>query len=303
MGINLQKIKKWTNMLTGNSSYHVNQVEGRIYSKEKVEGYYNDLTEKVSRFGLPGDEIPITIVDSGEKLYFSIAIFQYGLAAYDLLLLKEGDVIGLKSKVLACANWAVENQQIDGSWVTFAYENPKHPYSSMAQAEAISLLLRAYQIENDNKYIDAAKKSVNFMLIPIEEGGTTRYEGKQVFFYECTHEPLILNGWIFSLWGLMDYCKFFKDTSVQNILSKSLMTLETKLSDFDLGYWSMYEDGMRISSPFYHKLHIAQLKVMYDLTGRNVYLYYADKFEKYYNNGFNRKRAFVKKALQKIFND
>ena len=87
MGINKQKIKKWTNMLLGNSPYHVNQNEGKAYSKTEICGYYNNLTEKVSRFGLPGDTVPMTVVDSGEKTYFSIAIFQYGLAAYDLLLL------------------------------------------------------------------------------------------------------------------------------------------------------------------------------------------------------------------------
>ena len=123
MGINAQKIKKWTNMMLGNSSYHVNQDEGKIYSKEHIEGYYNNLTEKVSKFGLPGNTIPVTTVDSGEKIFFSIAIFQYGLAAYDLILLNNGRKEDLVSKVLACADWAVDNQQADGSWITFIFFN------------------------------------------------------------------------------------------------------------------------------------------------------------------------------------
>ena len=301
MGINLQKIKKWTKMLAGNSSYHVNQVEGRVYSKDEIRGYYNDLTEKVSRFGLPGDQIPVTTVDSGEKLYFPIAIFQYGLAAYDLFLLNVGDAIEMRSRVVACANWAIDNQQNDGSWITFAYENPNHPYSSMAQAEAISLLLRAYQIEKKEKYIEAVKKSTEFMLIPIEDGGTTSYQDGDVFLYECTHDPLILNGWIFSIWGLMDYCKFFDDSNVQNILTRTIQTLEKKLQDFDLGYWSKYEDGKRICSPFYHKLHIAQLNVMYELTGHEIYKKYAGLWGKYQQNRINRCRAFITKACQKVF--
>ena len=65
----------------------------------------------------------------------------------------------------------------------------------------------------------------------------------------------------------------------------------------------MYEDGMRISSPFYHKLHIAQLNIMYELTGKDVYKTYADKFEKYQSNKIYKNIAFVRKAMQKIFKE
>lgn len=301
MGISLYKIKKWTKMLTGKSISHVNQGVGKIYSVDEIKGYYNDLTEKVIKREDLGDSVPMSSVDTGEKIFFSIEIFQYGLGAYDLYLLNNDKKMLIKVK--AAADWAVDNQQADGSWVTFTYENPKHPFSSMAQGEGISLLLRAYLELHDEKYIYAVKKAVKFMLLPLEKGGTTKYDGNKVYFYECTEDPLILNGWIFSLWGIVDYCKFFNDSEKKQILNRTLETLERSLPDFDVGYWSMYEDGVRICSPFYHKLHIAQLRVMYELTGVSVYKVYADKFEKYQNRGINRKRAFIKKAMQKIFKE
>lgn len=301
MGISLYKIKKWTKMLAGKSISHVNQGTGMIYSVDKIEGYYNNLTEKVTKREDLGNKVPMSSVDTGEIIYFPIEIFQYGLGAYDLYLLNSDKQMLIKVK--AAADWAFDNQKGDGSWATFTYENPKHPFSSMAQGEGISLLLRAYLGLHDEKYIDAAKKAIKFMLLPLEQGGTTKYEGDNVFFYECTEEPLILNGWIFSLWGIMDYCKFFDDPNVKRILDKTLSTLERKLPDFDVGYWSMYEDGMRICSPFYHRLHIAQLSVMYELTSTNIYKLYADKFQEYQNNGINRKRAFMKKAMQKILQE
>lgn len=301
MGISLYKIKKWTKMLAGKSISHVNQGTGMIYSVDKIEGYYNNLTEKVTKREDLGNKVPMSSVDTGEIIYFPIEIFQYGLGAYDLYLLNSDKQMLIKVK--AAADWAFDNQKGDGSWATFTYENPKHPFSSMAQGEGISLLLRAYLGLHDEKYIDAAKKAIKFMLLPLEQGGTTKYEGDNVFFYECTEEPLILNGWIFSLWGIMDYCKFFDDPNVKCILDKTLSTLERKLPDFDVGYWSMYEDGMRICSPFYHRLHIAQLSVMYELTSTNIYKLYADKFQEYQNNGINRKRAFMKKAMQKILQE
>ena len=298
MSLNMHKIKKWTNMILGNSVYHVNQKEGTVYSKTEIKGYYNDLTEKVSRFGRNDNGVPSTIVDSGKEVYFSIAIFQYGLGAYDLYL-KSGDKDMLE-KAISCANWAIDNQQEDGSWQTFIFENPEHPYSSMAQGEGISLLLRAHISTGEYKYIQAADLAKNFMLRPIESGGTARYVGEDIYLYEYTYEPLILNGWIFSIWGLYDYLLYTKDFETQKIFESTMASLEKKIKDFDIKYWSKYDDGKRICSPFYHKLHIAQLKVMYDLTGKVIYNEYAHKWENYENNLLYRSRAFLKKVLQKI---
>lgn len=287
-------------MIMGNSSYHVNQGVGRVYSKSEIAGYYNDLTEKVSRFGYEDDRIPQTVVDTGDKIYFSIAIFQYGLAAYDLYLLSDKKDFMMLEKALSCARWAIDNQQDNGAWITFAYETPDYPYSAMAQGEAISLLLRLYLETSEVKYLDVAKRAKCFMLLSFEDGGPTKYDGDNIYFYECPRDPLILNGWIFSLWGLMDYCKIVDDSEAKCILDSSLLTLEKKLPDFNLKYWSKYEDGKRISSPFYHKLHIAQLDVLYDLTGKKVYKYYADKWLNYEKNWLYRKIAFIKKTCQKI---
>lgn len=298
MGISIFKIKKWYKMMTGQSISHVNQGVGTCYSKTDVQGYYNDLTEKVTKDN-PDILVPKYHVDTGEEIYFSIGIFQYGLAAYDLFLKTKEDIY--KAKLLSCADWAVENQQEDGSWITFAYENPEHPYSSMAQGEGISMLIRAYIVTQHEKFLSAVKKAKHFMLKPISEGGTTRYSGKDVYLYECTHDPLILNGWIFSLWGLYDYSKYFSDETVQSVLDATLCSLTKKLPMFDIKYWSKYEDGKRICSPFYHKLHIAQLKVMYDLFGNEIYKEYADKWEKYQNSFWKPKRAFLTKAIQKVF--
>lgn len=302
MGISLYKIKKWSKMLSGTSISHVNQGAGKIYSVTTIKGYYNDLTEKVLKRDDLGDKVPMSSVDTGEVIYFPIEIFQYGLGAYDLYLMENDN--NMLTKVKASADWAVQNQKKNGSWVTFSYENPDHPFSSMAQGEGISLLIRAYIALQKSEYLEAADKALKFMLLPILDGGTTKYDGNDVYFYECTEDPLILNGWIFSLWGLWDYCEFYPDdTETYKILQKTLKTLERVLPKFDNGYWSMYEEGMRICSPFYHKLHIAQLEVMFELTKNPIYKKYADKFEKYQDARINRNRAFLVKAFQKVFRE
>ncbi len=298
MAVSLYKIKKWYKMMTGTSIVHVNQGVGTCYSKTEVAGYYNDLTEKITRDD-PRILVPQYRMDNGEELHFSIGIFQYGLAAYDLFLQTNEEAY--KNKLLACAEWAVEHQQADGGWVTFAHNHPEAPYSSMAQGEGISLLIRATMVTGETRFTDAACKAKDFMLKPLSEGGTAEYQGKDVFLYECTALPVVLNGWIFSLWGLYDYVKHTGDVAVNAVLDQTLATLKRQLPQFDAKYWSNYDAGHHICSPFYHKLHIAQLRVMYDLFGDDVYNELADKWEMYQNNGWKRKRAFLKKAIQKVF--
>lgn len=205
------------------------------------------------------------------------------------------------TKMLACADWALEHQEQTGSWITFAYQYPQYPYSSMAQGEGISLLLRAYLATRENKYREAADRAKNFMLKSITEGGTACYDADEVSLYEFTAEPLVLNGWIFSLWGLFDYCKLNReDNEAQKILDRTMKTLEKKLPEFDVGFWSKYDNDKRICSPFYHKLHIAQLEVMYDLFGIEAYREYAEKWKNYQNSFWCGKLAFLIKAWQKI---
>ena len=173
MAISLYKIKKWGKMFLGNSALHVIQNEGKCWSKEEIKGYYNNLTEKITRFGFPHGTIPTYPNENGEIIEFSIGIFQYGLAAYDLFLLNNDHAM-LKDAIM-CAEWAITNQKTNGAWDTFSKEYPDHPYSAMAQGEAISLLARCYQHNSKSEYISAIKKAKDFLLTSDADGGVSRY--------------------------------------------------------------------------------------------------------------------------------
>ena len=90
-------------------------------------------------------------------------------------------------RMLACAEWALNNQELNGGWKTFEFENEAQPYSSMAQGEGASLLIRAYKETEQEKYFFAAQKAVYFLITPINEGGTALYEGDDVYLYEYTY--------------------------------------------------------------------------------------------------------------------
>ena len=88
MAITVYNLRKWYKMLTGKNILHVNQGMGQCFSPGRVNGYFNDLTEKVLKEPelLHTKKLPVVKAESGENITFPVAIFQYGLGAYDLFL-------------------------------------------------------------------------------------------------------------------------------------------------------------------------------------------------------------------------
>lgn len=298
MSLSVYNIKKWTKMVTGKSILHVNQPKGKIYSKNLVKGYYNDLTEKVLKGNIKIDELPITTNEKNEKFYFPIAIFQYGLGAYDLFLLTKKEEY--KKRFNKAVDWAISNQQKDGGWISFKYNKTENKYSSMAQGEGISLLCRACVQYGTEKYNKAIENAMNCLIRNIDDMGTTLYENDNVYLKEFVDNPVVLNGWIFSIFGLYDYNILFNNTKTKDIYLKTIKTLKNEIIKFDLKYWSKYDIKNKIASPFYHNLHISLLNVLGDITNEQIFLNYSMKFEKYTKKKKNRIKAFIIKAFQKI---
>jgi hypothetical protein len=55
-----------------------------------------------------------------------------------------------------------------------------------------------------------------------------------------------------------------------------------------------------LASPFYHRLHIVQLRVMARMTGRELFNEVADRWEGYTRSGANRARVRVEKSVFKL---
>lgn len=292
-------IKRWCKMITGNSVFHMRQCEGKYYSKNDVKGYYSDLRHKVAGTKLIDDMgIPYNETNRGEYIYFAITIFQYGLGSYDMFL-ETKEILYLK-KFFSIVNWALEKQQVNGSWNAFGWSTPESPYSSMAQSEGASLLCRAYKETGDEKYLLGAERAVNFMLTPVEQGGTAYYKDGQITLEEASDKLTILNGMMFSIWGLYDVCLLLDNSELKNRLDVIVNSLANILENYDRGYWSNYDLDGNIASPFYHDLHLEQLKVMVNLFGNIQFEEKLGKWEKYQSSWFKSKRAFVVKAMRKL---
>lgn len=287
-------------MLFGNSILHVKQKEGKFYSRESIKGYYNDMTEKVLKGKkLQIGEFPLVVTENGENILFPTAIFQYGLGAFDLYI--ELGNLFYYDLFISMADWAVDHKNQNGAWDNFSFIYPKNPYSAMAQGEGASLLLRAYSVTNNDIYYKAALDAIDFMLEPLEQGGTSLYVGDKLYFMEYTQKSVVLNGWIFAIFGLIDLCKISDDNKYTLKLNQTLITLQNVISDFDASYWSYYnQDKSVISSRFYHDLHIALLRVLYNLSNISKFEEVSRNWYLYAQKSKNRIKAFLIKVIQKV---
>lgn len=114
----------------------------------------------------------------------------------------------------------------------------------------------------------------------------------------------IINGFMWAVMGVFDYWLLTEREDIKEWFDRFTDTIARNLHLFDTGFWSLYElSGTKIpmiASHFYHKLHIVQLKILYNMTGDEIFLYYANKWTAYRANTLYRFTATIIKGLFKV---
>lgn len=295
--MNIKKIGKWIRMLSGKGTLHVKKGEGRHWNRDSVEGFYIDYSEKTKTSQFTDSGLPYTKLENGTTAILPITVIQYGLGCYENVLDGEKDY---SKGFLRCADYMLQTQATDGSWEAFAAQRTNKTKSSMVQGEGAALLIRAWKYSGNTQYLLGAQKAITFMLKDVKEGGTAEIGEDYIALLEGTGVPMILNGAIYSLFGLYDLWLVTYDKSLKQELDFAINGIKHYLPKYDNGYWSYYCLDKRIASPFYHQLHIVQLHVLAKLLVDDAFDKEAVKYEKYYNNKLCYFRAFIKKAFQKL---
>lgn len=294
---------RWVKILTGKSYYHYPQRLGKAFRKGELAGYFNDLTGKTRWTGRVDEiGIPLNVLHDGRTIYFATTIVQKSLGHWDQWLLTSNDVH--KKEFLRFCYWLLARQDRNGGWPIWPELKLllPSPYSAMTQGECISAFLRAWKLTGDSEFLRGAKRAYDLMCRPIESGGVAIIEGQFFFLEEFPTLPRtsILNGWIFALFGLYDLWIATEDKNVGYLFNLSLKTLKHHLHEYDAGYWSYYDVKGRLSSPFYHDLHIHQLIALAMIYNDSLIVDYINRWIKYKKRLINRTKALLLKASQKI---
>jgi heparosan-N-sulfate-glucuronate 5-epimerase len=172
------------------------------------------------------------------------------------------------------------------------------PYASgIAQAQGISLLLRAYQLRPDESYLAAAQRAFGAFLVDIDDGGVRSTERGFTWLEEWPSMPRshVLNGFMFAMLAVHDYKTFFGTNEGGELWSAVVRTLEHHIDRFDAGYGSRYDllRGLVVSET-YHLLHIRLLRTVERLSNKPVFGQVADRWEKYLlQHGRLKRRALA----------
>jgi heparosan-N-sulfate-glucuronate 5-epimerase len=279
---------------------------------EELGRYYLDFS---SKFDYPGklDENGIPIYEFPDKraIYHPIVICQYALGLFELLYKSNYCDKSAELKFLKQADWlskyGVETKSgfvwyIDYSIAEYGLYPPW--FSALAQGEAISVLTRAYKITGNKKYLNICEKAIIPFTLDVKSGGLVNIF-KNIPVYEEYPSPkrtvAVLNGFIFSLFGLYDYYLTNKNIMAKELFEKGINSITNILPYYDIKYWSSYylfDYPHGYTSSFtYHNIMINQLKALYIITRKYIFIEYSEKWESYKNSGFLKSKALIKKIL------
>lgn len=216
--------------------------------------------------------------------YYLVFSAGYAEALYDAYI--ETKEKKYKINFLYACDWLLDNGEKGVHYQDFSlpfYQFPAEWISGLGQALSVSALLRAFQISGQKEYFDGAVDSATVFKKEIGGGGVIyRDESNSVWLeeYAIHPAPQILNGFISILISLHELSLFTK--KFEKIRKDSLDTLEKNLHNYDIGYFTRYDLLNKYPSTIlYHKIHIKQMKQLYELTGRKIFFQFAKKWSTY----------------------
>ena len=142
---------------------------------------------------------------------------------------------------------------------------------------------RAYHLTKDKKYLEAGNKAFNFLITPVEKGGTlSTLESLDpslkhyIIFdeYPTVPETHTLNGFIFSMLGVYDWWQVEpnKHKKAEKYFNESVKTLKVILPYYDAGGFPTYDlafithDIKPTYNVGYQVFHVSLLNAIYSIT-------------------------------------
>lgn len=242
------------------------------------------------------DEDGIPLVDYGNiggitigKQRNAITISNHALSYYNDFIITGNETS--KLFLLNNVNWLIENMVIHGNYSMIEYNFPYPPTnmpksgwrSGMAQGMALQALVKAHEVTHNEKYLNTGDLILNSFFIEVKDGGIsykTKNDGwwYEEYAHESSEPTKVLNGMIYAVLGVEEYYRYTNDTKAKFIFDKGITSLEKSIPNYDLNGYSYYNNLKKHASLFYHNVHIEQTAQLYEITGKDVFLKYHDKW-------------------------
>ena len=230
-----------------------------------------------------------------DKYYNLVQIAQYGLTEFGYYK-NTGKKEHLENARKVC-EWLLNNQEPNtGYWVYhFEFYHRATEYTlkdwacAMGQGQAASFLTRMWRIDQDDRYLEAARNAFNMFDVPVADGGLlAEFHGYKMYEeYPTDPASFTLNGMIFATFGLYDYLQLRKDEHVQLLFDEAIKSLEYMLPLYDDDLASNYDISHitarkipKVKGDKYHIIHINLLQNLESIAPHPTFEYYIRKWAK-----------------------
>lgn len=279
---------------------------------KKLGRYYMDFSSKSKYFGQFDERgIPLYLRGNSKMFYHPIVICQYALGLFERIYKDENYEGDNGKKFIQQANWLLENaiyNEVGLGWnINYDISDYclKAPWiSAMAQGEAISVLTRAHLLTGNDKFLITAREALNQFEYSVTEGGiVNKFDSYSIYeeYPSPTKTVAVLNGFIFSIFGLYDLVIYVGDERAAKLFNIGIDALSNIIKYYDIGYWSQYYlfdfPKKYPASYTYHILCAEQLKALYHITEKEIFLKYSDKWFRQNKKSINKLRTIFTKIL------
>lgn len=273
-----------------------------VFESEKVNSRGGNKPFKFDSEGVPQIHSYIDVEEAKGYYYYPITIGQYALAIFHDYLSSGSSES--RDHFLRMAKWFQENAIEENNAVFWITEVPKPEFdmhqpwkSAFSQSRGISVLLRAWQIDQDPHKLDTCRRALTAFDRDVSNGGVrVDHEEGRTFYeeYVAKKPTRILDGHMFSLFGLYDFVRSQRGVDhpttalAQSLFEDGIQGLEKWLPDFDMGFWVHYNqcdiEGYPPDDPCtlgYLRLVSCQLEILSSLSGSRTLDQYARRFRNY----------------------
>lgn len=257
--------------------------------------------------------VPIVFWDRDGKASPSpVNIILYGLGSHDVYL-RTGEE--RYQQQFHCVLGWLENHRVplgDGIGWSHHVDMPvfglKAPwFSGMVQGLALSLFVRAYQLDKKDAWSELAYQTWLGFQFPVERGGFRREVEEGVIFEEYPSPKLdcVFNGMCHSLIGLWEVSQVGLVKQAEVDFWAGLGALRSYLPRFDHEGWSLYSLSQstgkpHLASPYYVRANGVLAQVIGLMADDSMFVTYGDRWQKLSQSRMRRVLMSIRIGLDRF---
>lgn len=166
--------------------------------------------------------------------------------------------------------------------------------SGMVDARAINALALAHSLNGNTTYLDIIERVISAFEIPIAQGGNLLILENNTHWYPEIvitpdlipdyNPPLILNGFQSALTNMYEANELLNNSRLRHFFNLGVEADVFHIHKYDSPYkWTRYhlQEPLKLASPMYHAIHIAQTKLLYEYTNETIFNTYHELWSTY----------------------